>query len=65
MLGLRTVDGIDLARAAAEADVDPLEGRRSAVERALALAQLVRDGAHLRVPRERWLHLDSIIASVF
>lgn len=65
MLGLRTVDGIDLADVRDGLGVDPLERRHAAVGRALARGNLVRDGERLRVPRERWLHLDGIIASVF
>lgn len=65
MLGLRTSAGIDLADVRESLDVDPLEGRHAGVERALARGNLVRDGERLRVPHERWLHLDGIIASVF
>lgn len=65
MLGLRTSDGIDLASVRESIGVDPLEGRHAAVERALARGNLVRVGERLRVPHERWLHLDGIIASVF
>ena len=66
MLGLRTSDGVDLGRCAELAGVDPLHGRRGrAVERAEARGELVRQGAQLRVPQARWLHLDSIVAGVF
>jgi len=65
MLGLRTSEGMDLVRGEALAGVDPLRGRLRAVERALERGELVREGARLRVPLARWLHLDSIVAGVF
>jgi oxygen-independent coproporphyrinogen-3 oxidase len=66
MLGLRTSDGVDLARCAELAGVDPLRDRRArAVERAIARGELVREGSRLCVPHARWLHLDSIVAGVF
>jgi oxygen-independent coproporphyrinogen-3 oxidase len=65
MLGLRTSDGVDLAHARRAAGRDPLVGRERALSRGLARGELVREGDVLRVPRERWLHLDSIVAALF
>lgn len=65
MLGLRTADGVDLDVARAHAGIDPLASRDRAIARALALGNLVREANHLRVPRERWLHLDGIVAELF
>jgi oxygen-independent coproporphyrinogen-3 oxidase len=65
MLGLRTSDGIDLDAAQRAVDIDPLHDRAAAVERAIAQGNLVREANHLRVPHERWLHLDGIVASLF
>lgn len=65
MLGLRTAAGVDRTDVRASLGVDPEEGRRGAVDRALAQGNLVREGDRIRVPRERWLHLDGIIARLF
>ncbi len=69
MLGLRTLEGVDLKAAETRAGVDPLEGRAEAVERHLERGNLLLDvceeGARLRVPRARWLHLDGIVADLF
>jgi oxygen-independent coproporphyrinogen-3 oxidase len=65
MLGLRTSDGVDLARAAELSGVDPMAGRESALTRALERGEVVREGSVLRVPHDRWLHLDSIVSRLF
>jgi oxygen-independent coproporphyrinogen-3 oxidase len=65
MLGLRTSDGVDLARAREASGRDPLAGRRQALTRALARGEVLHEGDVLRVPRARWLHLDGIVASLF
>jgi putative oxygen-independent coproporphyrinogen III oxidase len=65
MLGLRTEEGVNLERTAARAGVDPLKGRRSALDLALARGNVVLEHGHLRVPQARWLHLDSIVADLF
>jgi putative oxygen-independent coproporphyrinogen III oxidase len=65
MLGLRTHDGVDLARARDRAGIDPLAGRLAALARARARGDATLEGNLLRVPQERWLHLDSIIAGLF
>src|SRR5262249_51516477 len=56
MLGLRTSDGMSLARAAELSGIDPLAGREAALERAITRGDVLRDGDALRVPHERWLH---------
>ena len=65
MLGLRTSDGIDLARAAELSGSDPLSGREAPLERAITRGDVIHDQHTLRVPHARWLHLDSIIARLF
>jgi oxygen-independent coproporphyrinogen-3 oxidase len=65
MLGLRTSEGVDLARARADAGVDPMAGRERALAAALSRGEVLSVGDTLRVPRERWLGLDSIIAALF
>jgi putative oxygen-independent coproporphyrinogen III oxidase len=65
LLGLRTTEGLDLAATRARTGVDLARGRSSALQRAQAQGNLVSDGERLRVPRERWLHLDSIVTDLF
>jgi oxygen-independent coproporphyrinogen-3 oxidase len=65
MLGLRTAEGVDLARARACAGLDPLAGRQRALERLAARGDVILEGDLLRVPHARWLHLDSIVAALF
>jgi putative oxygen-independent coproporphyrinogen III oxidase len=65
MLGLRTSDGVDLARTQAATGRDPLAGRHTALDRGLGRGELLLEGGVLRVPRSRWLHLDSIVAALF
>ncbi len=65
MLGLRTREGIEVARAEAQAGLPIAQGREKALARALQEGNLVREGDLLRVPRSRWLHLDGIVAALF
>jgi len=65
MLGLRTTEGVDLERLAERAGKDPRAGRERALERGLERGDLHLDGAVLTIPRERWLHLDGIVAKLF
>jgi oxygen-independent coproporphyrinogen-3 oxidase len=65
LLGLRTEVGVNLASTAERSGIDPLQGRKRAVERALERGNIVIDGGHLRVPKARWLHLDSIVTDLF
>ena len=65
LLGLRTEAGVDLAFTAERAGVDPLHGRERALERQLARGNLERHDQHLRVPKARWLHMDSITTDLF
>lgn len=65
MLGLRTLEGVDLAALATRTGVDPVAGRESAIARRIARGDLVRDGDRLRVPPRRWLFLDGIVADLF
>lgn len=65
LLGLRTERGVDLAFTAERAGLDPLKGREKALERQLARGNVELIGQHLRVPRARWLHLDSITTDLF
>jgi len=63
MLGLRTREGVELATLEARA------GRALGRSRAIALARergdLVVEDGWMRVPRERWLRLDGIVAALF
>jgi oxygen-independent coproporphyrinogen-3 oxidase len=65
LLGLRTEEGVNLLRTAERAGIDPLKGRERALERAQARGNVVIEDNHLRVPKSRWLHLDSIVADLF
>jgi oxygen-independent coproporphyrinogen-3 oxidase len=65
MLGLRTSEGVLLEPLAQRTGIDPLAGRKPALERALAAGNVLLEAGVLRVPHERWLHLDSIIAKLF
>lgn len=65
LLGLRTSRGVELAYTEARAARDPYRGRERAIERAQARGNLEIEGGFMRVPRSRWLHLDSIVADLF
>ena len=65
MLGLRTRDGVDLDALAARTAIDPRQGREHAISRRKERGDLIEDGSHLRIPRDRWLHLDSIVTDLF
>lgn len=65
MLGLRTREGVDLREVEARAGLDPRAERERALEACLARGDVVLEGSRLRVPCERWLHLDSIVAALF
>jgi len=65
MLGLRTREGTSLTGAARRAGVDPLAGRERALARRVEAGDVVHEGDHLRVPRDRWLRLDGIVADLF
>lgn len=65
MLGLRTREGVDLARLAARTGVDPLAARRRAVARRIGRGELIHESGRLRVPHHRWLLLDGIVADLF
>jgi oxygen-independent coproporphyrinogen-3 oxidase len=65
MLGLRTREGLDVPGSEARAGRSFEAERERALERRLAAGDVVRDGAFLRIPRARWLQLDSIVADLF
>jgi hypothetical protein len=65
MLGLRTRDGIDVEQAEARAGRSLSETRERALERRLASGDVAREGAFLRIPKARWLQLDSIVTDLF
>jgi putative oxygen-independent coproporphyrinogen III oxidase len=65
MLGLRTDEGVDLARLAARTGVDPRVSRERAIARRIARDDLTLDGDIMRVPHRRWLLLDGIVADLF
>ena len=45
--------------------LDPREGRERAIARRLERGDVTLDGETLRVPKERWLMLDSIVTDLF
>jgi len=65
MLGLRTIDGMNLAATEKRAGRDPKAGREREVERAIEKGHLVQVGGWLRVPQDRWLKLDGIVRDLF
>lgn len=65
MLGLRTAVGVDLEDVRACTGVDVLEGRARALERRQRSGDVVIEDGHLRVPHDRWLHLDAIVRDLF
>lgn len=65
MLGLRTNEGVDLDEVGERAGVDPRRGREAALRRRAEAGDLLDEGRRLRVPRARWLWLDTIVADLF
>lgn len=65
MLGLRTLDGMQLSVTQRRAGRDPEQGRQREIERAIERGDLVRDEDGLRVPQSRWLKLDGIVRELF
>ena len=66
MLGLRVAEGVDLARAARELDVDPWTGERlRTIDILTERGRLVREGDVLRVPRAAWHFTDDTAARLF
>jgi len=65
MLGLRTDEGMDVEETRTRVGIDPLAGCAAALERRLVAGDLELDDRFLRVPRDRWLRLDGIVADLF
>jgi oxygen-independent coproporphyrinogen-3 oxidase len=65
MLGLRVQDGVDLQQLAERVGVDPRQGREAALRRRLERGDVSLEGSRLRVPLDRWLRLDGIVADLF
>jgi oxygen-independent coproporphyrinogen-3 oxidase len=65
MLGLRTIDGTNLAATEVRAGRDPKAGREPEIEHAIESGNLIQVGDWLRVPRDRWLKLDGIVRDLF
>jgi putative oxygen-independent coproporphyrinogen III oxidase len=65
MLGLRTAEGVDLARVRDATGIDPIDGRGAAIARRVARGELVHEDDRLRVPRAKWLALDAIVTDLF
>ena len=65
MLGLRTAEGVDVTALEQRVGFDPLAARKAVVERRNAQGDVVLEDGRLRVPHERWLHLDGIVADLF
>lgn len=66
MLGIRVADGVDLARAARDLDVDPWTPERlRAIASLTERGRVVREGDVLRIPRAAWLFADDTAARLF
>ena len=65
MLGLRTMDGMNLAATETRAGRDPKAGREQELERAIEKGNLEQVGGWLSVPQDRWLKLDGIVRDLF
>jgi oxygen-independent coproporphyrinogen-3 oxidase len=65
MLGLRTLEGMDLEATRQRADRDPETGRERAIAQAIERGHLVREASRLRVPQRHWLKLDGIVRDLF
>ena len=65
MLGLRTVDGMNLSETETRAGRDPQAGREREIEGAIETGNLEQVGDWLRVPQDRWLKLDGIVRDLF
>jgi coproporphyrinogen III oxidase-like Fe-S oxidoreductase len=65
MLGLRTIDGMNLVATEMRAGQDPKAGREREIERAIDEGDLRQVGDWLRVPHDRWLKLDGIVRDLF
>jgi putative oxygen-independent coproporphyrinogen III oxidase len=65
MLGLRTIEGMNVLETKARAGRDPEQGREREIAQAIAQGDLVRGDGWLRVPEDRWLKLDGIVRELF
>lgn len=65
MLGLRTAEGVSLARVREATGLALEDGREDALARRRARGDVELDGDALRVPASRWLMLDAIVADLF
>jgi oxygen-independent coproporphyrinogen-3 oxidase len=66
MLGLRMAEGVDLARAGSDLDVDPWPlDRVRAASSLVDRGRLERDGDVLRIPRRAWLFTDDTASRLF
>lgn len=65
MLGLRTSEGVNVTLAEQRTGRALRTERQAAMERQIKRGNLIDDGETLRVPHDRWLALDSIVADLF
>lgn len=65
MLGLRLEDGLSLSEVRERTGLNLLEVKRRAIERRIERGDLLLEDDRLRVPRQRWLGLDSIVVDLF
>ncbi|MGB5810843.1 MAG: radical SAM family heme chaperone HemW [Polyangiales bacterium] len=65
MLGLRTIDGVDLAGTERRAGRSVSKGRERELARATERGDVEIDDGRLRVPQDRWLKLDGIVRDLF
>ena len=65
MLGLRTIEGMNLVATEMRAGRDPKAGREREIQRSIDNGNVVQVGDCLVVPAERWLKLDGIVRDLF
>ncbi|MCB9707345.1 MAG: radical SAM family heme chaperone HemW [Myxococcales bacterium] len=65
MLGLRTEEGVELASLSKRIGQSPAKGREQALEVQQKRGNLLMTPTHWVVPKNRWLHLDGIVGSLF
>lgn len=65
MLGLRTKQGVHLPSVRTRTGIELLQRQEHDWRRLLQRGDLIREGDWVKVPPERWLYLDSIVANAF
>ena len=65
LLGLRTVEGVNIRQLQERTGHDPMSGRLQALDSQQKRGNLAVTATHWVVPQKRWLHLDGIVRSLF